>query len=97
VKAREVAGTMATRLNEAFHGVGTIKLNGLERYYTDRYRALTKRQIEVEIKTLFGTAVIPSLVDVMSGIGFACVIIYGGMKSSAVPKRSGNSWPSSAH
>ena len=78
VKAREVAGTMATRLNEAFHGVGTIKLNGLERYYTDRYRALTKRQIEVEIKTLFGTAVIPSLVDVMSGIGFACVIIYGG-------------------
>ena len=78
VKAREVAGTMATRLNEAFHGVGTIKLNGLERYYTDRYRALTKRQIEVEIKTLFGTAVILSLVDVLSGIGFACVIIYGG-------------------
>ena len=78
VKAREVAGNMATRLNEAFHGVGTIKLNGLERYYTDRYRALTKRQIEVEVKTLFGTAVIPSLVDVMSGIGFACVIIYGG-------------------
>ena len=78
VKAREVAANMATRLNEAFHGVGTIKLNGLERYYTDRYRALTKRQIEVEVKTLFGTAVIPSLVDVMSGIGFACVIIYGG-------------------
>ena len=78
VKAREVAGNMAARLNEAFHGVGTIKLNGLERYYTDRYRALTKRQIEVEVKTLFGTAVIPSLVDVMSGIGFACVIIYGG-------------------
>ena len=78
VKAREVAANMAMRLNEAFHGVGTIKLNGLERYYTDRYRALTKRQIEVEVKTLFGTAVIPSLVDVMSGIGFACVIIYGG-------------------
>ena len=78
VKAREVAGNMAARLNEAFHGVGTIKLNGLERYYTDRYRALTKRQIEVEVKTLFGTAVIPSLVDVMSGIGFACVIVYGG-------------------
>ena len=77
-KAREVAGNMAARLNEAFHGVGTIKLNGLERYYTDRYRALTKRQIEVEVKALFGTAVIPSLVDVMSGIGFACVIVYGG-------------------
>jgi subfamily B ATP-binding cassette protein MsbA len=78
VKARDVAANMATRLNEAFHGVGTIKLNGLERYYTDRYHTLTKRQIQVEIKTLFGTAVIPSLVDIMSGIGFAIVIIYGG-------------------
>ena len=78
VKARDVAANMATRLNEAFHGVGTIKLNGLEQYYTDRYRALTQRQIQVEVKTLFGTAVIPSLVDIMSGIGFAGVIIYGG-------------------
>ena len=78
VKARDVAANMATRLNEAFHGVGTIKLNGLERYYTDRYHSLTKRQIQVEVKTLFGTAVIPSLVDIMSGIGFAGVIIYGG-------------------
>ena len=78
VKARDVAANMATRLNEAFHGVGTIKLNGLERYYTDRYHTLTKRQIQVEVKTLFGTAVIPSLVDIMSGIGFAVVIVYGG-------------------
>ena len=77
-KAREVAANMATRLNEAFHGVSTIKLNGLERYYTGRYHTLTKRQIQVEVKTLFGTAVIPSLVDIMSGIGFAGVIIYGG-------------------
>ena len=77
-KARDVAANMATRLNEAFHGVATIKLNGLERYYADRYRTLTQRQIQVEVKTLFGTAVIPSLVDIMSGIGFASVIIYGG-------------------
>ena len=41
-ESREVAANMATRLNEAFHGVGTIKLTGLERYYTDRYRALTQ-------------------------------------------------------
>ncbi|HAJ85082.1 MAG: ABC transporter ATP-binding protein [Planktomarina sp.] len=78
VKARDVAANMATRLNEALHGVSTIKLNGLESYYTNRYRTLTQRQIKVEVKTLFGTAVIPSLVDIMSGIGFAGVIIYGG-------------------
>ena len=78
VKGRDVAANMATQLNEALHGVSTIKLNGLESYYTHRYKTLTQRQIKVEVKTLFGTAVIPSLVDIMSGIGFAGVIIYGG-------------------
>lgn len=77
-KARDVAANMASRLDEAFHGIGSIKLNGLENYYAGRYKTLTKHQIRVEVKTLFGTAVIPSLVDVMSGIGFAGVIIYGG-------------------
>ena len=77
-KARDVAANMATRLDEAFHGIGTIKLNSLEAYYSHRYEALTKNQIRVEVKTLFGTAVLPSLVDIMSGIGFAGVIIYGG-------------------
>ena len=77
-KARDVAANMATRLDEAFHGIGTIKLNSLESYYSQRYEALTKNQIRVEVKTLFGTAVLPSLVDIMSGIGFAGVIIYGG-------------------
>ncbi|MDS9946722.1 MAG: ABC transporter ATP-binding protein, partial [Planktomarina sp.] len=77
-KARDVAANMATRLDEAFHGIGTIKLNSLESYYSHRYEALTKNQIRVEVKTLFGTAVLPSLVDIMSGIGFAGVIIYGG-------------------
>ena len=77
-KARDVAANMATRLDEAFHGIGTIKLNSLESYYSHRYKILTKNQIRVEVKTLFGTAVLPSLVDIMSGIGFAGVIIYGG-------------------
>ena len=77
-KARDVAANMAARLDEAFHGIATIKLNGLEKYYSGRYRKLTKKQINVELKTLFGTAVLPSLVDIMSGIGFAGVILYGG-------------------
>ncbi|MDS9932203.1 MAG: ABC transporter ATP-binding protein, partial [Planktomarina sp.] len=77
-KARDVAANMAARLDEAFHGIATIKLNGLEKYYSGRYRKLTKKQINVELKTLFGTSVLPSLVDIMSGIGFAGVILYGG-------------------
>ena len=77
-KARDVAANMAARLDEAFHGIATIKLNGLEKYYSGRYRKLTKKQIDVELKTLFGTSVLPSLVDIMSGIGFAGVILYGG-------------------
>jgi subfamily B ATP-binding cassette protein MsbA len=77
-KAREVAANMAARLDEAFHGIATIKLNGLEKYYSTQYRKLTQNQIKVELKTLFGTSILPSLVDIMSGIGFAGVILYGG-------------------
>lgn len=77
-KAREVAANMAARLDEAFHGIATIKLNGLEKYYSTQYRKLTQNQIKVELKTLLGTSILPSLVDIMSGIGFAGVIIYGG-------------------
>ncbi len=77
-KARDVAANMAARLDEAFHGIATIKLNGLEKYYSGIYRKLTKKQINVELKTLFGTSVLPSLVDILSGIGFAGVILYGG-------------------
>lgn len=79
-RAREVAARMATRLDEVFHGIGQIKLNALETYQHSRYRALADRQVKVEVETQMGAAMVPSLVDIMSGIGFVGVIIYGGFE-----------------
>ena len=77
-KAREVAASMSTRLDEVFHGINPIKLNNLEEYQANRYDALTERRVRTETEAAFGQALIPSFVDLMAGAGFVAVMIYGG-------------------
>lgn len=76
--ARDVAAGLSVRLNEIFHGIVPIKLNRLERYQSDRYSELTDKRINVEIKSALGQSLIPGLVDLMAGVGFFGVLIYGG-------------------
>jgi subfamily B ATP-binding cassette protein MsbA len=76
--ARVVAADMSTRLDEVFHGINPIKLNSLEDYQGKRYEALTNRRVRTETQAAFGQGMIPSLVDVMAGLGFFAVLLYGG-------------------
>ena len=76
--ARDLGATLATRLDEVFHGIVPIKLNNLERYQTDRYGAHTDHFVRSEIRASFGTAAITGMIDVMAGIGFMAVLLYGG-------------------
>jgi len=76
--AREVAANMSTRLDEVFHGINPIKLNSLEDYQGRRYDSLTKRRVRTETEAAFGQALIPAMLDVMAGIGFFAVMLYGG-------------------
>ncbi|WP_323768189.1 ABC transporter ATP-binding protein [Marinovum sp.] len=76
--ARDVAAGLSVRLNEIFHGIVPIKLNRLERYQSRRYSKLTDRRIKVEIKSSLGQALIPGMVDLMAGVGFFGVLLYGG-------------------
>ncbi len=76
--SREVAGRMSTRLDEVFHGINPIKLNALERHQSDRYAALTQTRVRTEVRTVMGQAAIPALIDVMVGLGFLAVMVYGG-------------------
>ncbi|WP_234992117.1 ABC transporter ATP-binding protein [Roseisalinus antarcticus] len=77
-RAREIASRMSTRLDEVFHGINPIKLNALERYQSRRDRALVDQRIEAEVTTAVWQSAIPGLLDLMSGIGFLCVMLYGG-------------------
>ena len=76
--ARVVAANMSTRLDEVFHGINPIKLNGLEDYQANRYSALTHKRVRTETEAAFGQALIPGLVDIMAGLGFFAVLLYGG-------------------
>ncbi|MFC5566509.1 ABC transporter ATP-binding protein [Rubellimicrobium aerolatum] len=87
--AREVAGEMSTRLDEVFHGLQAIKLNGLEGYQARRYDALLRRRVTAEVRGAAGRAAIPALVDVMSGLGFLAVLALGGREIVAGEKTVG--------
>ena len=88
-RARDLGADLSTRLDEVFHGIVQIKLNGLEAYQARQYRDLTKRFVRMEVRSAFGTAALPAMIDVISGIGFMAVILYGGSEIIAGEKTIG--------
>ena len=87
--ARELAGRMATRLDEVFHGINAIKLNALERYQLRQYDALGDARVRAEVKAATGQAAVPALIDIMTGVGFMFVLLYGGAEIIAGEKTVG--------
>ena len=87
--SREIAGRVSTRLDEVFHGINPIKLNALETYQTDRYDKLIKKGVTAEVRTAIGQASVPALIDIMTGIGFMGVMLYGGSEIISGEKTNG--------
>ncbi|MFD2739134.1 ABC transporter ATP-binding protein [Sulfitobacter aestuarii] len=77
-EARDLGAGLATRLDEVFHGIVQIKLNGLEDYQSRQYRDITRTFVRTEVRAAFGNSAIPAMIDIMSGVGFMAVILYGG-------------------
>jgi len=86
---REIAGKISTRLDEVFHGINPIKLNALEEYQARRYDGLIKEGIDANVRTAVGQSAVPALIDIMTGIGFLGVMIYGGAEIIAGNKTNG--------
>ena len=76
--ARVQAAKLSTRLDEIFHGVNTIKLNTSETRENERLRSSVKAYLKQEMKARTGQAAIPAATDLVAGLGFALVLIYGG-------------------
>jgi len=87
--AREFAGRMATRLDEVFHGINAIKLNALERYQSRRYDDLAANRVRAEVRASSGQAAVPALIDIMTGVGFFGVLVFGGAEIIAGEKTVG--------
>ena len=88
-EARDLGARLATRLDEVFHGIVPVKLNRLEGYQSQRYRSLTGDLVSAEIRARLGAAAIPGLIDVMAGVGFLGVLIFGGAEIIAGEKTVG--------
>ena len=88
-EARDLGASLAVRLDEVFHGIVQIKLNAAEDYQARQYRSLTREYVRTRIRTIFGSAAIPAMIDIMSGLGFMAVILYGGSQIIAGDKSIG--------
>ncbi|ALG90811.1 MULTISPECIES: ABC transporter ATP-binding protein [Actibacterium] len=78
--ARAAAAAIATRLDEIFHGVTTIKLNRMERRESGRFADTLDGFVSAQIRSQIGQAGIPALIDIVAGIGFFGVLTYGGLQ-----------------
>ena len=75
---RGQAGERATRLDEIFHGITTVKLNRMESFQADRFDRIVQGIVRGEVRMAMGRAVIPALIDIVTGIGFFTVLVFGG-------------------
>jgi ATP-binding cassette subfamily B protein/subfamily B ATP-binding cassette protein MsbA len=72
---RSQAAQRATRLDEIFHGITAVKLNRMEDYQISRFRTIVGRIVKTEVRTAASRAAIPSLIDLVTGVGFLGVLL----------------------
>jgi len=76
--SRSAAADLATRLDEIFHGISSIKLINGEKREASKFKVRLNTFVKNTISSEAGVAAIPSLMDVIAGIGFVGVLTYGG-------------------
>ncbi len=79
-QTREQASLRSTRLDEVFHGINPIKLNRMEAYQANRFDAIVRRIVRVEIRTAAMKSMIPAMIDIVTGVGFFGVLVLGGQE-----------------
>ncbi|MHA6326023.1 ABC transporter ATP-binding protein [Roseivivax sp. CAU 1753] len=89
-RVRDMDAGLSTRLNEIFTGIVPVKLNTLENYQAGRFRSLAERVVNIKIRNSAAQAAIPGLIDIMSGLGFASVLYFGGSEILSGDKTVGD-------
>jgi subfamily B ATP-binding cassette protein MsbA len=78
--ARQTAALISTRLDEIFHGINPIKLNTLEKQQDARFSQTVNAYVKAQIRSEAGQAGVPAMMDLVAGIGFLGVLVYGGFQ-----------------
>jgi subfamily B ATP-binding cassette protein MsbA len=78
--ARVTAALISTRLDEIFHGINPIKLNTLEGQQDRRFSEAVNAYVKAQVRSEAGQAGVPAMMDLVAGLGFFGVLIYGGFE-----------------
>ncbi len=78
--SRDASAGISTRLDEVFHGMLAIKVNGLEAHERSRFGVAVDKFLKVSRQAQMGQAGMPALIDMLSAVGFLFVLIYGGQQ-----------------
>jgi subfamily B ATP-binding cassette protein MsbA len=89
IHLRNQAGLRATRLDEIFHGIQSVKLNGLEEQQLQRFSQLLHIIRRVEIRLALSRSLVPALLDVTTGLGFFAVLLVAGPDVAAGERTAG--------
>ncbi len=79
-QARNEAAQISTRLDEAFHGINTIKLTGTETRERDRISSAITRFMSRHLRAETAQAGILAMIDLIAALGFFGVLMYGGLQ-----------------
>jgi ATP-binding cassette, subfamily B, bacterial MsbA len=80
LKSRLAAAELSTRLDEIFHGIKAIKANRMEKHEEDLAKAGIDDFRHRTMQAERGKAALPSIVDLIAGLGFVAVMVYGGQE-----------------
>lgn len=75
---REGSGERATRLDEVFHGIATVKLNRMEGWQAARFGVIVQGLVKGQVRMALGQSFIPGLIDLVTGLGFFLVLLLAG-------------------
>ena len=75
---RDFASARATRLDEVLHGIRAIRLYQMEGYQTARFSRVVADIRRAATKISAVNAIVPALIDVVTGLGFIGVLAIGG-------------------
>ncbi len=89
-QVRTQAATRATRLDEIFHGITAVKLNGLEDYQLGRFSRVVRSIVRAEVKSAASRATVPALIDIVTGLGFFLVLVLGGREIASGERTVGD-------
>lgn len=89
-RMRETASDRATRLDEVFHGIAAVKLNGIEDYQSGRFERLVDEVRNAQIKTTVISGLVPAMIDIITGLGFFVVLVLGGQQIMAGERSVGD-------